>query len=141
MVSKSFRQGFSFVEIVVVILIMGVLMGIAVPKAFQWVEKSKVSSTKTTLSSTQQAIDVYYSEVGKYPESLTDLVQAPSDPALARRWEGPYLQVAGKDDVPKDGWGHEFYFERTPGGSRPYILYSYGKNGEDSPEEEWISAW
>lgn len=138
---KNLRSGFSFVEIVVVILIMGVLMGIAVPATQSYLAKSRTTSTKTTIASTQQAIDMYYSEVGKYPESLTDLVQAPSDPALARRWEGPYIQVRGKEDVPQDGWGHDFYYERTPGGARPYILYSYGKNGEDSPEEEWISAW
>ncbi len=135
------KAGFSFIELTVVILIMGVLAGVGIPAVMGWVEKSRVRSTHTTISSIQQAIDLYYGEVGKYPEALDDLVHAPSDPALARKWDGPYVQVGKKDMVPQDGWSHDFYYERTPGGAHPYTLYSYGKHGEDSPEEEWISAW
>lgn len=138
---NNLKPGFSLIEIAIAVLIMGILATVGIPAVWGYVKKAQVGTTQTNIASIQQAIDVYYSEVGKYPETLEDLVQAPSDPALARRWDGPYVEVGKKSMVPQDGWKHDFYFERTPGGAHPYILYSYGANGEDSPEEEWISAW
>ncbi len=139
--TKQLKPGFSLIEIAVAVLIMGVLATMGIPAVMGYLKKAKVRTTQTNISSIQQAIDMYYSEVGKYPESLEDLVNAPSDPALARKWDGPYVEVGKKNIVPQDGWARDFYFERTPGGAHPYILYSYGPNGEDAPEEEWISAW
>ncbi len=133
------KPGFSVMELMVYVLIVGLLVTAAGTMLMTQLEKGKKSATEQTLRSIKQGIDLYYGEVSpsKYPESIEDLMVRPEG---VNNWGGPYIEVKG-GQLPKDGWGHELVYERTPGGAHPYNLYSYGKNGEDAPEEEWISAW
>ena len=130
------RSGFTFAELVIVILIIGVLAGIGMPAYWAFAERSKKSSTRATLANTQQAINLYKSDTSKYPKQLDNLVEKPAGDD-GKRWEGPYIQKS-----PRDGWGQEFAYKVTPGGKHPFELYSYGKGGEsDSNEEDYISVW
>ena len=140
---QSLKPGFSLVELMAYMLIVGLLMtvvGVGVKKAL---DSAKESTTKSSLRGIAQAIDLYYSEVqpNRYPEQLDDLVVAPEG---VRGWTSPYvkpIEVDGEKHVPLDGWKRDFVYNRTPGGPHPYELYSYGEGGEDAPQEKWIDAW
>ena len=136
-VRSSMRAGFSVMELMIYTLIVGILLAGAATMLTGALDKSKKSSTESSLRAIQQGIDLYYGEVGRYPESLEDLMVRPEG---AQGWDGPYVKVKG-DQVPKDGWKHDFQYQRTPGAAHPYELYSFGKNGEDAPQEEWLNAW
>jgi general secretion pathway protein G len=134
---KYTTQGFSLIELVVVILIMGILMATVGPAAYRWLTSGRENSAKTSLNALAQAIDAFHGELGSYPKALEDLVKKPSGP-LGERWTSPYLQ---KGKLPQDPWGNDFQYKLTPGTEHPYELYSYGPNGPDAPAEEHIDVW
>lgn len=134
---KNARTGFTFVELIIAIAILAILAVIVAPRLTRYLEDAKRNTTVTNLQTLKTAIDYYWSRVGKYPDSLLDLVRKPSN-VPESKWGQPYLE---KDEIPNDGWDNPFVYKITPKGAHPYDLYSYGKNGPGSPAEEWISAW
>lgn len=85
------------------------------------------------------ALTAFNSDVGAWPSTLSELSVRPAAAALAKRWRGPYLEDQRELE---DSWNHEFVYHLNPKNSpRPYELYSWGKNGDGSPQEEWISIW
>ena len=124
-------------ELMMYVAIVGILLAGAVTGITSALKKGRKSATITSLRTISQEIDSYYADTSRYPESLEDLIKQPEG---IKNWEGPYLKVKG-EEVPKDGWGFDFHYERTPGQAHPYELYSFGANGEDAPQEEWLSAW
>jgi len=136
---QSLKAGFSVIELMFYTLIVGILLGGAVAGFNKILEKSRTSATNSSLRVIKQAVDTYYGEVqpSRYPETLEDLLTKPEG---ISNWDGPYLDAKG-GVLPKDGWGADFVYERTPGGVHAYNLYSYGKKGEEAEEEDWISAW
>lgn len=123
---KHIQDGFSFIEIVVVLLIMGLLIGIAGPLAFRWVATGKVNTTMTNLKTLKGVITQYQMEQGKYPTKLEDLTNPPKGQ--------PYME-----DIPADGWGNEFVYKVTSGKKHPFELYSQGDPGDEDAER--IDAW
>lgn len=134
--------GFTLIEITVGLLIIGIMAAIMIPNVMRYIKQAKVTKTHHALQSTKNLIMEYNSHTGAYPMSLNDLVVRPNDPKVAPRWQGPYAEE--KDFVKGvfvDGWMHELVYNRTPGQPHPFVLYSYGENGEGAPQEEWIDAW
>lgn len=134
---SSTQEGFSFIELVVVILIMGILVATVGTGFWQWVKRANKSSTVASLNAVSQALDLYHADIGSYPKGLEELYEQPKGPA-GKKWQGPYL---AKARMPQDGWKRDFYYKVTPGGKHPYDLFSYGPHGEEGPEEEHISVW
>lgn len=130
-VKKQNRKGFTLIEILIVIAIIGLLMAFLAPRFLGQQEKANISAAKIGLKQIQGAITLYKTNVGRSPERLIDLVEKPLDEKAAQRWRGPYL-----DDLPEDPWGNDFEYRKTPGEKHPYELYSEG------PEDgEPISVW
>jgi general secretion pathway protein G len=130
------RSGFSLIEIVIAMTIIGILGALVGPPLLRWVGKGKITATKTTLKTVNTAIQAFQADTSSYPSMIADLTARPSEEKLAKRWDGPYL-----DKEPLDGWKHELIYQLNPRGTQPaYELYSWGPNGEGSPEEEWIRA-
>lgn len=132
---RHMHPGFSLIEIVVAMMIIGLLAGVAVPLYMRYAESAKESTTKTNLKVLKSSVDLFKIEQGKYPTKLQDLVERPK--GLTGSWK-PYLEK-----LPVDGWKSEFYYRVNAGGStHPYDLYSYGSNGPEAgiPEER-ISVW
>ncbi len=130
------QAGFSLLEIVIAVSIMAIIAALVVPQVFNYLKRSKKSATKVALSTVQNNIETYHSDVGAYPTTLGDLITRPVDQKAASRWEGPYVK-----NEPKDGFGNELVYVLNPKGTQPpYELYSWGPNGEGSPQEEWIRA-
>ncbi|MEX0940273.1 MAG: type II secretion system major pseudopilin GspG [Candidatus Babeliales bacterium] len=127
------QPGFTFMELVVAVLILGILASVAGFAYLQFVGTAKESATKASLKSVKSAIDLYHIQHNKYPTRLRDLVERPK--GEIKGWKPAF------EKMPKDGWGNEFYYKVTPGKKHPYELYSYGSEGPEGSAEERISVW
>lgn len=134
---KTLKQGFTFVELIIAIAILGVLALVVVPYTMRYLKESRIKSTETNIKTLQTAIDSYYASVGKFPSSLEDLVRKPADVPLSK-WVDRFLK---QTEVPKDAWGNDFVYNPPAKSGQSYELYSYGPNGPGSTEDEWIGTW
>jgi general secretion pathway protein G len=120
------RAGFTLLELLVVIVIIGLLAAYVGPKYFSQLGKSEVTVAKAQIEAFEKSLDTYRLDVGRYPtteEGLNALMAAP--PAAAAKWNGPYL----KKGVPADPWGHAYQY-RAPGSKSEYEILSLGKDGQ-----------
>ena len=125
------QHGFTLLELLVVLVVLGLLAGIVAPRYFSQLGRSEAKVARAQIEGLAKALDLYRLEVGRYPSSeqgLQALVTAPSDEA---RWTGPYLQKK----VPDDPWGHPYIY-RYPGESNEYDLLSLGKDGQPGGDGE-----
>ena len=135
---RHVRPGFSLTELVVVIVIMSLLAMVAIPTFNSYRRKAKVATTEASLKALNQAIEEYHDDIGVYPDSLDDLIHPPADSEAARHWVEPFIKARG-GRPPMDGYKHDFMYSKLPVGSKPpYEFYSWGPNGEGSPENEWL---
>lgn len=133
----SMRAGFSLVEMMVVLTIIGLIMAFAVPNVFKRLEKGKIDATKTNLIMTHDLIEEFNQDTGQYPEQLQDLKKQPAYLETPEKWNGPYGK--GKN-VPKDGWDKAFQYKLTQEDpEHAYQLYSNGPKGKG--EKGRISVW
>lgn len=134
--NKTLQPGMSFIEIVIVITIMGLFMAIAVPKLMSVLGRGKKAVTQTNLNVVADAIRQYKIDTNQYPNSLQDLVKKPDN---VTGWHEAYVGNDTNPEVPKDGYGQDFEYKLNPPRSTPaYELYS--KGDPDKPEEERIYA-
>lgn len=136
-IARNARSGFTIVEMLIVIGIMGVLLAILGPSYFAIQRRSKTKATAGSLRTLVLALEQYKEDMGDYPASLRDLVKAPAEGGEGQ-WLGPYVK---SKDTPKDSFGNPFHYTLTQGAEHPYELSSYGSNGKGAPKSEWIDAW
>ncbi len=118
--------GFTLLELLVVIVIIGLLAAYVGPKYFSQLGKSEVTIAKAQIEAFEKSLDTFRLDVGRYPtteEGMNALMVAP--PALAAKWNGPYL----KKGIPQDPWGHPYVY-RAPGAKAEYEIVSTGKDGQ-----------
>jgi len=118
--------GFTLLELLVVIVIIGLLAAYVGPKYFSQLGKSEVTVARAQIEAFEKSLDTYRLDVGRYPsteEGLNALMSAP--PTAAAKWNGPYL----KKGVPADPWGHAYQY-RAPGTKGEYEIVSLGKDGQ-----------
>jgi general secretion pathway protein G len=118
------HSGFTLLELLVVILIIGLLVGIVGPRLLGQVSKSEVTTARAQLDAIDKALQAYRMDTGQFPSStqgLRMLVTPPNDNA---RWRGPYMQA----DVPPDPWGTPYQYRQPGTGGRDYDLYSLGRD-------------
>jgi general secretion pathway protein G len=121
----ALAQGFTLLELLVVIVIIGMLASYVGPKYFAQIGKSEVTSAKAQIEALSKALDTYRLDVGHYPaadEGLNALMVRPVNGANG--WNGPYLKKA----VPKDPWGNP-YASKFPVANGDFQIMSYGKDG------------
>ena len=122
------QAGFTLVEMLVVITIIGLIMGLVGPRVLGYLSESKVKTAKIQIESLSAALDLFYLDNGRYPagnEGLTALVQRP---ASAAAWNGPYIKTGA---VPSDPWGHPYVY-KVPGDHAAYEIASYGSAGQEA---------
>ena len=124
---EMLKKGFTLIELMIVLVIMGLLAGVGVPAVLNYRTKAQIDSTKANLRALSSAIDAYDLQIGSLPDSLDDLVKRPSKPEVSEKWYGSFLKKA---EVPRDAWGKPFTYQQTPGAEQPYELYSKGKDGK-----------
>ncbi len=119
-------HGFTLLELLVVIVIIGLLAAYVGPKYFSQLGKSEVTVAKAQIDAFDKSLDTYRLDVGRYPsteEGLNALMVAP--PSAGAKWNGPYL----KKGVPQDPWGRVYQY-RSPGSKADYEILSLGKDGQ-----------
>lgn len=137
---KNTRSGFTLMELMIVIMIIGLLGGVLAPAVNNALKKAKKGTCKTLLLNLKNGIARYQGEVGQLPLTLKDLIQKPSG-ERTKKWDGPYYGEEGIKKVPEDPWNNKFHYKVTAGGQHPYELYSDGPNGKGSPKDEHIGVW
>lgn len=137
------NPGFTLIELMVVIVILGILAGLIVPKIMGRPEEAKQLKAKMQIESLGTALKLYKLDSGMYPsteQGLLALVQSPETGNVPRKWrQGGYLD---KGRVPKDPWGNEFIY-LSPGANDEYDIISYGSDGVAGGEgkNKDISSW
>ena len=126
---KSFEHGFTMIELLVVLVILGLLAGLVGPQFFSKVDSSKVRTAETQVKMLKMALQTYRLDIGMYPKSLSDLRSAPAD--VDNFWRGPYLDEA----LPKDPWNHEYRYRLDSKAEQGFYLYSLGTDGVEGGEE------
>lgn len=124
-------RGFTLLELLVVMVIIGLLAGYVGPKFFGQIGKSEVKAAKAQIDALQKSLDQYRLDVGRYPSTDQGLAVLVTKPADEPKWQGPYLSKA----VPKDPWGNDYQY-RSPGEHGEYDLLSFGKDGRPGGEGE-----
>jgi general secretion pathway protein G len=118
-------RGFTLLELLVVVVIIGLLAGIVAPRYFGQVGKSEVNVARAQLDALEKALDQYRLDVGRYPSTELGLKALVERPASEPKWSGPYL----RKDVPPDPWGKPYVY-KLPGEKGEFDLLSYGKDGQ-----------
>lgn len=137
--SSMLRAGFSLMEIMIAITILGLIMAMVGPALQNTLKKAKKRTATSTMRGFKDAISSYQMDVGQLPQSLKDLIVQPRDEKAKKKWEGKYID---KEEIPEDPWGENFIYKvGASGGKHPYELYSRGPSGAEAPKEEWISVW
>ncbi|MBN1457188.1 MAG: type II secretion system major pseudopilin GspG [Sedimentisphaerales bacterium] len=133
---KKLNLGFTLVEVMAVLIIVGLLATVAVTNFMGQTDKAKVSTTKANLKVLHNAVLQFKMDTGRYPteeEGLYALIEEPTD---VEGWQpGGYLNST---NLPYDGWKHEFIYQLDPESGKPFVIISYG--ADDEPEGEDYNA-
>ena len=118
-------RGFTLLELLVVIVIIGLLAGYVAPRYFSQVGRSEVQVARAQIESLEKALDQYRLDMRRYPSAEEGLAALVSRPADSAAWTGPYLKKA----VPSDPWGRPYVY-RSPGQKGDFDVISYGRDGK-----------
>ncbi|MFK7731891.1 MAG: type II secretion system major pseudopilin GspG [Pseudomonadales bacterium] len=128
------QKGFTLIEIMVVVVIMGVLIGLVAPNVLGRVDEARVTAAAADVSMLSQSLELYRLDNQSYPttdQGLMALVQKPSSTPAAKSWN-PQGYVSGKS-LPKDPWGNDYQY-LSPGADSAYDVYSLGADGKQGGE-------
>jgi len=136
--TRAPAAGFTLLELLVVMVIIGLLAAYVAPRYFAQVGKSEVRSAQAQVAALRSALDTYRLDVGQYPNTQQGLGALLTRPEGATKWNGPYLQKA----VPPDPWGRPYQY-KSPGEHGDFDLLSFGKDGQigGSGDAADITSW
>lgn len=120
------EAGFTLVEILVVITIIGLIMALVGPRVLNYLAESKVKAARIQVESFASSLDLFYLDAGRYPTTSEGLVALTQRPGGIDAWNGPYLRTGL---VPNDPWGHAYVY-RSPGEHGAYDIISFGSDGQ-----------
>jgi general secretion pathway protein G len=133
MINQSRNRGFSLLELLVVLLIIGLLASLVGPRLFTRVDSSRVQTAMVQIKTFKGSLETMRLDIGRFPtqdEGLQLLTHPPLDDRIKSRWRGPYLD----EEVPLDPWGNPYQYSLPGSGGQPYALYSFGADGKRGGE-------
>ena len=127
------QRGFTMVELMAMLIIIGLLATLVVTKVASQIDKARVTTTKANLKLLHSAVTQFKLDTGRYPseeQGLYELIEQPSD--VMNYEPGGYLETT---DIPLDAWGEEFIYELYPPSGKPFVIKSYGADREEGGED------
>jgi general secretion pathway protein G len=133
------QRGFSLIELLVVIIILGLIAGLVGPRLFGRVGQSKQAAARAQIELFGAALDQYRLDIGAYPPAAVGLQALVQNPNVAN-WNGPYLK---KPAVPLDPWGRPYQYKCCPGERSDYDLWTLGADGSPGGdgEDRDVTSW
>jgi len=135
---KCIRRGFTMVELMAMLIIIGLLATLVVTKVASKIDQARLVTTKANLKMLHSAVNQFKMDTGRFPAEdvgLIELIQQPSDVKVFE--EGGYLETT---ELPKDGWGHDFIYELFPESGKPFVIRSAGPDGQEGTEDDLLST-
>ncbi|MCK5565027.1 MAG: type II secretion system major pseudopilin GspG [Planctomycetes bacterium] len=130
---KQFRNAFTLVEVMAVLIILGLLATVAVTNFMGKTDQAKVTTTKANLKVLNGQVLSFKMDTGRYPEEEEGLYALIEEPTDVEGWQpGGYLNST---ELPVDGWGNDFIFQRDPESGKAFVIISYGADGEPEGED------
>lgn len=139
--SNQLCAGFTLIELMMVVIIIGILGAIVLPRFVGQADKAKKAAAQLEIRNIGMALERYEMENGAFPtieQGLKALVEKPTSSPVPRDWGGPYLK---DNEVPKDPWKQSYQYRRPSQNNHPdYDLWSFGPDEKDGTEDD-ISNW
>ena len=133
MKSRKNISGFTLLEMLVVLVIIGLLAGLVGPKLFSKVDSAKIQTAQTQVKMLKGTLETMRLDIGRFPtaaEGLALLNDAPKDEKIVGKWRGPYLD----ETLPNDPWGNPYQYSLPGTNNQPLALYSFGADGKKGGE-------
>lgn len=130
--TRGREAGFTLVELLVVMVILGLLASLVLPNFFGQAEKARLKTTKVQISTLASALDAFALDVGRYPDKNEGLDALTKEPSGLPQWDGPYL----KKDVPKDAWGNAYEYRPPQSSKTDYEIVSAGPDQKMGSEDD-----
>lgn len=127
------EKGFTLIEILIVVMIIGLIASLVAPNLMGKFERSKEEISKAQVEMLSSGVQSFMLDMGRCPGDLSELIK-PADQSDSK-WRGPYLS---KQELPKDAWGRDYQY-KCPGDHGPFDLYSLGPNGKI--DEKILKNW
>jgi general secretion pathway protein G len=135
---KRVRYGFTMVELMAMLIIIGLLATLVVTKVATKIDQARITTTKANLKALHSAVNQFKMDTNRFPsedKGLIDLIEQPTD---VDTWEpGGYLETT---EIPPDGWGNEFIFELYPESGKQFVIRSCGPDKEEGTEDDLLST-
>ncbi|MGK6317743.1 type II secretion system major pseudopilin GspG [Neorhizobium sp. DT-125] len=117
-------EGFTLVELLVVLAIIGLIAALATPQVLRYLDSAKVDTTKAQIKNFEGALELYYIDTGRYPSTEEGLAVLASRPSSGGAWNGPYIKNAGTF---VDAWNTPYQY-RSPADDKPFQILSFGRD-------------
>jgi general secretion pathway protein G len=131
----NIKKGFTFIELMVVIVILGLLAMVVFPSYLRRVDDAKITAAKVQIKSLESGLKMFYLDNGFYPsteQGLKALIEKPTTGRIPEKWrEGGYLD---KPSIPKDPWGNDYIYLSPGRNGEDYEIISYGRDGKEGGE-------
>jgi general secretion pathway protein G len=135
---KRVRYGFTMIELMAMLIIIGLLATLVVTKVATKIDQARITTTKANLKALHSAVNQFKMDTNRFPsedKGLIDLIEQPTD---VDTWEpGGYLETT---EIPPDGWGNEFIFELYPESGKQFVIRSCGPDKEEGTEDDLLST-
>jgi general secretion pathway protein G len=133
-----FRRGFTMVELMAMLIIIGLLATLVVTKVATKIDQARIITTKANLKMLHSAVNQFKMDTGRFPAEDLGLIELIEQPSDVPAWEeGGYLETT---ELPKDGWAHDFIYELFPESGKPFVIRSAGPDGEEGTEDDLLST-
>lgn len=126
-IASQASPGFTLVEMLVVLTIIGLIVGLVGPRVLNYLSELRVKAAKLQIDGLGSALDLFYMDAGRYPTTSENLDALVKQPSGVRLWNGPYIKGAR---VPLDPWGNPYHY-RSPVEKAPYEIVSFGADGRE----------